>query len=135
MQVAEESADEVELVLRVEDLEVAGEFRVLVMDAQQFMADGVKGSDEQRPGGSVEGGLHALPHFARGLVGEGHGEYVSRLRDVILEQPGEPPDKNARLPGPGPRQNQRAAGPDDGVALAGVQGGEQGVHFFGENEF
>ena len=73
--------DEPDLVVHIEDGEIGREAHKLGMAAQNAHADGVERAE---PGHALDGAAdklaHALFHFARGLVGEGHGQNLVRAR-------------------------------------------------------
>ena len=68
----------------------------------------------------------ALPHFARGLVGESHRQDVAR-RHALLDQMRDARSDDARLARARPGQNQdRAFGGFDGLPLLRIERGKGG---------
>ena len=93
------------------------------MAAQNAHADGVERAE---PGHALHGAAHelahALFHFARGLVGEGHGENFVRPRAVRPEDVRDARGQHPRFASARACQNEhRPVQPLDGLALLGVQ--------------
>ena len=119
----DELLDEPDLVVRIEDREILREADKLGMAAQNAHADGVERSEPRHAlDGAANKLAHALFHFARRLVGEGHGENLVRPRAVRPEDVRDARGQHPRLSGACACQNEhRTVQPLDGLALLGVQ--------------
>ena len=79
----------------------------------------------QAPRISGRAASRGAAHLARGLVREGDGEDLVRLRAARADQVRDPVGEHARLAGAGAGDHeQRAFRGEDGLALGGVQVGE-----------
>ena len=126
VEVVEAALDQAALVGGVVDRELARVAEPVGVGAQHAGAGGVEGHDPHRAGGAADEQLDALAHLLRGLVGEGDGEDLVRARLAGAHQVGDPVGEDAGLAGAGAGEDQeRPLAVHDGVALRGVQPGEQ----------
>ena len=80
----------------------------------------------------LEHALDARAHLSGGLVGEGHGENGVRRHPLHTHEPGDAVRKHPGLAGTGAGQHQQRPGAGGhGLALGGVEIGEQGGHIHG----
>ena len=115
--------EQANLVVGVEDREVALQPDQLGVPSQDLHADGVEGAE---PGHALDRladhGADALLHLASGLVGEGHRENLGRPRPAGREDVRNSRGQNPRFAGSGPRQHQhRAVQGLDRLALLGIE--------------
>ena len=119
----EQLLEQPDLVVDVEDREVALQPDQLGVPAQDLHADGVEGAE---PGHALDRladhGADAVLHLARRLVGEGHGENFGRPRPAGGEDVGDAGGQNPGLAGSGAGQHQhRAVQGLDRLALLGIE--------------
>src|SRR5262249_13461524 len=86
--VAQNRLDHGELVVGVVDYEVTVVGRAVDLDAQEAGADRVEGA-QLHAERVTEQLFGTFAHFARGFVGEGHGDHVA-FRDAFLNHVGDP---------------------------------------------
>jgi hypothetical protein len=89
----------------------------------------MEGGDEGRADARGEDEvLDPAPHLSRRLVGEGDGEYVTRVDAFDPEQPGDAMRDDARLAAARPREHEHGSlGGLHGLTLDGVERAEDGV--------
>ena len=104
-----EALDRRELVLRVEDLELARQSCVLVMRAQEAVRQAMKGADPQAARAHRQHRREARQHFARRLVGERDREHAAGRDLAVLDEPGDAGGKYAGLAAAGARKHERVA--------------------------
>ena len=120
--VLEQSLDQPELVIAVDDLKVLGQAGVLPVGTQQPMSDGVKGADPHMAQRQAQQSLEASTHLPGGLVGEGHRQHGVGREPFSLHQPGNAMHQHPGLSRTGPGQHQHIAlGRADGLALGRIQ--------------
>lgn len=91
-----EAADQAQLVLGVEDLEVLRQSGLRRVLAEKAMGDAMEGTDREPIHPAAEQSGYPCPHLAGGLVGEGHREqrpgrsapFGEEERDAAGEHPG-----------------------------------------------
>ena len=90
--------EQAELIVGIEDGEVAVQPHQLGMATQHLRADRVEGAEPRHPLDDVAHHLaHAVPHLARGLVGEGDGQNLRWPRFARKQQMREPRGQRRRL--------------------------------------
>ncbi len=120
----DELLDQPDDVVGVEDGEVGTQAGKLGMAAQELYADRVEGAEPRHALdiAFADQQADALLHLARGLVGEGDGEYLARVGEAGGEDVGDAGGEHARLAGAGAGKHQhRSFRGLDGEALLGVQ--------------
>ena len=119
----EQLLEQPDLVVDVEDGEVALQPDQLGVAAQDFHADGVEGAEPRHALDRLaDHRADAVLHLAGGLVGEGHGEDFGRPRPAGREDVGDAGGQHPRLAGAGAGQHQhRAVQGLDRLSLLGVQ--------------
>ena len=123
----EDPLDQTKLVVRIQDLELLRELRVLPVRAQKSMGESVEGADPHPADRHAEHGLDSTTHLARCFVGEGDRQHRVGRHLLHLDQPGDAMDQDARLAGPGAGEHQQITGlGGDGGALSVVEWIEKG---------
>ncbi|MCY1173049.1 hypothetical protein D9M73_131980 [compost metagenome] len=119
----DELLQQAQLVVGVEDGEVAVQADEFGMAAQHLGADRVEGAEPRHPLDHIaDQPPDAVAHLARGLVGEGDAEDLARPGFAGGEQMREPRGERGGLAGAGPGQHQhRAFGGQHGFALLRVE--------------
>ena len=105
----EQPLDEPKLIVRVEDLELLGQTRILPVRAQKAMSQTMEGTDPHAADRSAEHLVESTAHLARGLVGEGDGQDRPGLDLLDLKQPGDAMNEHARLARSGTGKDQQMA--------------------------
>ena len=119
---AQQALDRGELVLRVEDLELARQPGLAVVRAQQAVAQAVEGADPHAARVHGEHRGEAREHLARRLVGEGHRQHAGGGNRARLEQPGDARGEDSRLAAARAGEDQRVPfGQRDGGELFGIE--------------
>ena len=95
-----------ELIGRVVDDEVAGQSDGRRFTPEQAGAQRVKRRDPHAGDVRTEQRLDPRPHFLGGLVGEGDGENLVRLRMAVANEVRDPAGDDARLARPGAGENE-----------------------------
>ena len=115
--------EQAQLVVGVENGEIALQADQFGMLAEHFRADAVEGAE---PGHALEtladDCCNPLLHLASGLVGEGHGENLAWPGLAREDDMGEPPGEGGGLAGAGAGEDQhRAVGGQHGLALRRIE--------------
>ena len=123
-------AEELLLVVLVEDLEAGRIAEARAVAAQEARADRVERPRPDGRDGVADEGLGPLAHLARGAVREGQQEDAVR-RDAALDQVGDAVDERAGLAGAGRREHeQRPVAGRRRRALFGIEEFREVCHGF-----
>ena len=110
----------------VVDREGRAQPHLVGLAAQDAHAGAVEGHDPHGPGARADQARDALAHLGRGLVGEGDGEHLAGLHAAGGQQVGDAVGQHPGLARAGAGDDeQRAALVEHGLALLGVEPGEQ----------
>ena len=122
----DELLHQAQLIVGIENGEIGFEARQLRVAAQHLGADGVERAQPLHAlDHAADQRADALLHLARGLVGEGDAQHLSRPGAARGEDVGEAGGEHARLAGARAGQHQnRAIHRQHGFALLGVQAGQ-----------
>jgi hypothetical protein len=127
--VREAGPQQAQLVVLVEDREVAGVPDPLGLAAQDAHAGRVEGAGPEQPGASADERLQALAHLTGGLVGEGDRQDGPRMDAPLVHEVGDPVGQDPRLSAARSGQHQQGAvAVEDRLALRGIEGGDEVFH-------
>ena len=128
LQLRQHLLDEALLVRGVEDHEVPAHGRAIALPAQDAGAETVEGAHPHLAGRHRDQPRHAVPHFLRGLVGEGHGQDGARMHALLFDEPGDSPGDHRGLARSGAREDEQGAmGVLDRLPLGRIQILEKGM--------
>ena len=125
LEVLQQSLDQAQLVVRIDDLKVLRKLGFLPVPSQQAMSEAVKRADPQVTDGHVEQRLDTAAHLGRRLVGKRDCEQALWRHALDIDQPRGPVYEHARLAAAGAGDYQgRFCGGRDGLPLRVVEGFE-----------